>query len=134
MMEDKDLPQQAINDGYLQLINGRTEKIRYVAVNHAEKWSDPEEKVRAAYYAELIYRYNYKPECLGVEVIVPDRTPMDRADLVIFRDKKHTKPYAVIECKRDGVSDTEFKQAVEQAFGNGHAHKFRAEYIGVIAG
>ena len=33
-----------------------------------------------------------------------------------------------------GVSDTEFKQAVEQAFGNGHAHKFRAEYIGVIAG
>jgi hypothetical protein len=53
---------------------------------------------------------------------------------VVFRDKERTKPYAVIECKRDAVSDTEFKQAVEQAFGNGHAHKFRAEYIGVIAG
>lgn len=127
--------QRAFADGHLQLIaSGKTEKIRYVAVNVSEKWSDPEEKIRAAYYAELIYRYGYAPECIGVEVTVPDRTPVDRADLVIFRDKERTKPFGVIECKRDGVSDTEFKQAVEQAFGNGHAHKFRAEYIGVIAG
>lgn len=127
--------QKAFADGHLQLItSGRAEKIRYVAVNHTETWSDPEEKVRASYYAELIYRYGYAPECIGVEVTVPDRTPVDRADLVVFRDKGRTKPFGVIECKRDGVSDTEFKQAVEQAFGNGHAHKFRAEYIGVIAG
>lgn len=57
---------------------------------------------------------------------VPDRVPYDRADLVIFRDKARTRPFAVIECKRDGVTDTELRQAVEQAFGNGHAHKFRA--------
>ena len=133
--ETQDLLQRAFADGHLQLITaGKTEKIRYVAVNVSEKWSDPEEKVRAAYYAELIYRYGYKPECIGVEVTVPDRTPVDRADLVVFRDKEQTKPFGVIECKRDAVSDTEFKQAVEQAFGNGHAHKFRAEYIGVIAG
>lgn len=133
--EAQDFLQRAFADGHLQLItSGKTEKIRYVAVNVSEKWSDPEEKVRAAYYAELIYRYGYAPECIGVEVTVPDRTPVDRADLVVFRDKERTKPFGVIECKRDGVSDTEFKQAVEQAFGNGHAHKFRAEYIGVIAG
>lgn len=134
-MEAQDYLQRAFAEGHLQLItSGKTEKIRYVAVNVAEKWSDPEEKVRAAYYAELIYLKGYKPECIGVEVTVPDRTPVDRADLVVFRDIERTKPYGVIECKRDGVSDTEFKQAVEQAFGNGHAHKFRAEYIGVIAG
>lgn len=133
--EAQDFLQRAFTDGHLQLItSGKTEKVRYVAVNVAEKWSDPEEKVRAAYYAELIYRYGYKPECIGVEITVPDRTPVDRADLVVFRDKEQTKPFGVIECKRDAVSDTEFKQAVEQAFGNGHAHKFRAEYIGVIAG
>lgn len=135
MMQTDDFIQRAFADGYLQLItSGKTEKIRYVAVNVAEKWSDPEEKVRAAYYVELIYRYGYKPECIGVEVTVPDRMPVDRADLVVFRDRERTKPFGVIECKRDAVSDTEFKQAVEQAFGNGHAHKFRAEYIGVIAG
>lgn len=130
-----DLLQKAFADGHLQLIaSGKTEKIRYVADNHSEKWSDPEEKIRAAYFAELIYRYGYDPECIGIEITVPDRTPHDRVDIVIFRDKERTKPFAVIECKRDAVSDTEFKQAIEQAFGNGHAHKFRAEYIGVIAG
>ncbi|WP_028588066.1 restriction endonuclease subunit M [Desulfocurvus vexinensis] len=130
-----DYLQKAFSDGHLQIVaSGKGEKIRYVAVNVSEKWSDPEEKVRAAYYAELIYRYGYQPQCIGVEVTVPDRMPVDRADLVVFRDKERTKPFGVIECKRDGVSDTEFKQAVEQAFGNGHAHKFRAEYIGVIAG
>lgn len=131
----QDFLQRAFSDGHLQIItSGKTEKIRYVAVNVAEKWSDPEAKVRAAYYTELIYRYGYHPEFIGVEVTVPDRTPVDRADLVVFYDKFRIRPYAVIECKRDAVSDTEFKQAVEQAFGNGHAHKFRAEYIGVIAG
>ena len=134
-MEDQEFLRRAFADGHLHLIaSGRIEKNRYVAVNHSEKWSDPEEKVRAAYFAELIYRYGYRPECIGVEVTVPDRTPADRADLVIFSDKKRTKPYAVIECKHDGVSDAEFRQAVEQAFGNGQAHKFRAEYIGVVAG
>ncbi len=105
-----------------------------MAANHSERWSDPEEKIRAAYFAELIYRYRDSADCIGVEVTVPDRTPVDRADLVVFRDSSRSKPYAVIECKRDDVADAEFKQAVEQAFGNGHAHKFRAEYIGVIAG
>lgn len=134
-IEQKELLQRAFADGYLHLIStGKAEKIRYVAANFAAKWSDPEEKVRANYYAELIYRYGYKPECIGVEVTVPDRIPVDRADIVVFRDREQTKPFGVIECKRDAVSDTEFKQAVEQSFGNGHAHKFRAEYIGVIAG
>lgn len=56
--ENQDFLQRAFADGYLQIItSGKTEKIRYVAVNVSEKWSDPEEKVRAAYYAELIYRY-----------------------------------------------------------------------------
>ena len=134
-MEPNDLIQQAIADGHLQIVSsGKTEKIRYVAVNCSEKWSDPEEKVRASYYAELIYRYGYKPECIGVEITVPDRTPVDRADLVVFRDTARTQPFAVIECKRDAVTDTEFRQAIEQGFGNGHAHKFRADYVGVIAG
>lgn len=132
---DQDWLSRAFADGHLQLIAaGKSEKVRYVACNVAEKWSDPEEKVRAAYYAELIYRYGYDPELLGVEITVPDRVPYDRADIVVFRDKARTRPFAVIECKRDGVTDTELKQAIEQAFGNGHAHKFRAEYIGVIAG
>jgi len=85
--------------------------------------------VRAEFWAELIYVYGYAPNRIGIEITVPDRTPSDRADLVIFKDDECKRPYAVIECKRDGITDSEFNQAIEQAFGNGAAAKFRAEYV-----
>ena len=127
--------EKALADGYLRLdTSGKTEKIIYTAVNHAERWSDPEEKVRAEFYAELIFRYGYSPDRIGVEVTVPDRSPNDYADLLVFKDDDRKRPYAAIECKKDGISDAEFNQAVEQAWGNGNAHKFRAAFVGVVAG
>lgn len=129
------LTDKALAEGHLRLDKtGKTEKIVYVAANRSERWSDPEEKVRAEFYAELIYKYGYAPQRIGVEVTVPDRSPNDFADLVVFHDDERKKPFAVIECKKDGISDAEFNQAVEQAWGNGNAHKFRASYVGVVAG
>lgn len=127
--------ERALKDGHAQLAGeGTKQRITYVAVNQTERYSDPEEKVRAEYWAELIYRYGYEPARIGIEVTVPDRTPSDRADIVIFQDDARKRPYAVIECKRDGVTDAEFNQAVEQACGNGTYAKFRASFVGVIAG
>ncbi len=40
----------------------------------------------------------------------------------------------MIEVKKESISDAEFNQAVEQAWGNGNASKFRAAYVGVVAG
>lgn len=126
---------RALTDGHVKLTGeGKQQKIIYIAINHTERYADSEEQVRAQYWAELIYRYGYEPARIGVEVIVPDRTPSDRADLVVFRDDERKKPYAVIECKRDGVTDAEFNQAVEQACGNGTWAKLRVSYVGVIAG
>lgn len=120
--------------GQIELLGeGKTERIIYVADNrHSERWNDPEEKVRAAFYAELIDRYDYDPAKIGVEDTVPRRTPSDRADLVIYRDDEHKDAYIVIECKRNGVSDAEFAQAVEQACGN--RASLGAKYAAVIAG
>jgi type I restriction enzyme M protein len=129
------LTDKALDEGHLRLDrSGKTERIVYVAVNHSEKWSDPEEKVRAEFYSELIYRYGYSPDRIGVEITVPDRSPSDFADLVVFKDDARKAPFAAIECKKDTISDAEFNQAVEQAWGNGNAHKFRAAYVGVVAG
>ena len=126
---------RAIKDGHTQLTGeGKSQKITYLAVNHSEKYNDPEEKVRAEFWAELIYRYSYEPDCIGVEIVVPNRTPNDRADLVIFKDNTRKQPYAVIECKKDGITDAEFNQAVEQTCGNGTWAKFRASYVMVVAG
>ncbi len=125
----------AIERGYAIVSGeGPKQRITYVAVNHSERLSDPEEWVRAEFWAELIFRYGYEPARIGVEVTVPDRTPRDAADLVVFHDDARTRPFAVMECKRDGVTDAEFAQAVEQSCGNGTWAKFRAQYVGVIAG
>lgn len=126
---------QAVRDGHAHISGeGKKAKITYVAVHHTERYSDPEEQVRAEFWAKLIYPYGYEPIRIGVEVTVPDRTPRDAADLVVFRDDVRKRPYAVIECKKDGITDAEFDQAVEQACGNGTWAKLRAAYVGVVAG
>ena len=69
---------------------------------------------------------------MDTEVVVPRRTPSDKADIVIFEDDEKKKPYLVIECKKDGITDAEFKQAIEQVFGN--ANSLRAKFAAVVAG
>ncbi len=111
---------------------GKNQKINYIAANWTERYSDPEERVRAEFWAELIYRLEYKSERIGIERTVPRRTPADRADLVIYHDDEHTRPYAVIETKKEGITDAEFLQAIEQACGN--RASLGATYAGTIAG
>ena len=125
----------AINDGLVKFTGeGITERIHYVAADHSERWADPEEKVRAEFWAELIYKYEYRPERIRFEVKVPRRTPNDLADLVIYgaNDDELKAPYFVFECKRADVSDAEFAQSIEQACGN--RANLDAKFCGAVAG
>ena len=123
----------ALRDGLAELSGeGRSERIRYVAADHSERWSDPEEKVRAELWAELIYKYDYPPERIRFEVQVPGRTPNIYADLVVYRDDELMSPYFVFECKRPDVSDAAFNQSIEQACG--YRASLGAQYCGAVAG
>ena len=124
---------RALNDGHAEITGeGRNERIRYVAAGRSERWSDPEEKVRADLWAELVYKYEYPVERIGVEVTVPGRTPSILADLVLYEDDDHKSPYFVFECKRPDFSDAAFEQAIEQACG--YRASLGAKYCGVVAG
>ena len=124
---------RALNDGYAKITGeGRNERIRYMAADRSERWSDPEEKVRAELWAELVYKYDYPPERVGVEVTIPGRTPNHFADLVVYDDDELKSPYFVFECKRPDYSDAAFEQAVEQACG--YRASLSAAYCGVVAG
>lgn len=93
---------RAIKDGYA-IITGpeNKQKIIYVTSdNHTENYNDPEEKVRAEFWAELIYEYDYPAHRIKVEVTIPDRVPTDRADIVIFSDDECKKPYAVVVARQ----------------------------------
>ena len=124
---------RALDDGHAEIAGeGRNERIHYIAAGHSERWADPEEKVRAELWAELVYKYEYDPERIGFEVNVPRRTPNDYADLVIYGDDEKKMPYFVIECKRTDISDAAFAQSVEQACGN--RASLGAKYCGAVDG
>lgn len=128
--------ERAIKDGYISIIGDEGKrKITYISSeNHNENFEDPEEMVRADFYAELIYKYDYPANRIKVEVTIPDRLPTDRADIVVFSDDDCKRPYAVVECKKEGVTDAEFNQAIEQGVGNATWVKLRADYVVIIAG
>ena len=100
--------------------------------DYSTSFKNPEETIRAAYFVELVLDYTYTKKRIDIEVTVPRRTPEDRADIVVYEDDECKKPFLVVECKKDGITDAEFKQAIEQAFGN--ANSLRSKYASVVAG
>ena len=72
--------QRAQKDGYVNIIGAEgKKKIEYITLEkHVENYEDPEEKVRANFFAELIYKYEYPANRIKVEVIVPDRLPLQQ--------------------------------------------------------
>lgn len=129
--------QQNINKGIaagLLKVNEDQTKITYLAARtFTTSLKTAEEKVRAAYYTELVLDYGYPAKCIDLEVNVPRRTPNDRADIMVYEDDScKGEPFIVVECKRDGISDAEFRQAIEQLFGN--ANSTKGKYGIVVAG
>lgn len=135
-MENQSIFLQDINRGLdkkIITISGDESRIIYhCSRDYSTSFKNPEERVRASYFVELVLDYNYPKENIDIEVTVPRRTPEDRADIVVYKDKELKDPYLVVECKKDGITDSEFKQAIEQAFGN--ANSLRAQYATVVAG
>ena len=76
-------------------------------------FKDPEEKVRAAFFVELILDYQYPANQIDFEITVPRRTPSDLADIVVYSDSEKKEPFLVIECKKEGTTSAEYKQAIE---------------------
>lgn len=123
---------RGIAKGFIELSNDNT-RITYLCKRrYSTSFKNPEEKVRGSFFVELVLDYQYPKEKIDFEVIIPKRTPGDFADIVIYEDDELKNPYIVVECKRDGISDSEFKQAIEQLFGN--SNSIRSKYAILIAG
>ncbi len=121
MTLDMSLVDEAETRGYIQFNEGRNRISYLCGRKYTDNFNDPEEKVRAMIYAWLILDRGYAAERIEVEYTVPRRTPGDKADIVVFKDTRRTDPYLVVEAKRAEVSEREWRQAIEQGFGNANA-------------
>ncbi|MCX6820428.1 MAG: restriction endonuclease subunit M [Candidatus Aenigmarchaeota archaeon] len=122
--------QRGLDKKIIKVENDGSKIIYYCKRNYSTSFKNPEERVRASYFCELVIDYDYQPKNIDIEVTVPRRTPEDRADIVVYDEDG--AEYLVVECKKDGITDAEFKQAIEQVFGN--ANSLRAKFASVIAG
>ena len=118
--------ERAIKDGYAYIsgVEGKRQITYSTSDNHTERYDEPEEKVRAEIWAELIYHYEYPVNRLKIEVTIPDRLPTDRADIVVFRDDDCKRPYAVVECNFD-----QFVNVFQ--LHTGYAHHTECDFRGV---
>lgn len=106
---------KAINDGEILIEDNR---ITYVNARGRKEndYSDPEEKVRALVYAELLYRYQYKAKDLEIELKV-ELQPNDKfADITIYYPKEKHKIFAVIELKKENASKKEIVKAINEQY------------------
>jgi len=122
--------ERGINEGIIKLSDDKSRITYFCKREYSTTFKNPEEKVRASYFVELVLDKKYPKDNIDIEVKVERRVPDDRADIVVYDEDG--KEYLVVECKKDGISDAEFKQAIEQAFGN--ANSKRAKYAIVVAG
>lgn len=127
-----DTIQKGIENNLISFNDDNTRIFYNVKIKKNYNYKDPEEKIRAYVFIKLVSDYGYNAEDIDFEVTVPRRTPEDLADIVVYKKGNDKQPYLVVECKKDGISDSQFEQAIEQVFGN--ANSLRAKYAWVVAG
>ena len=90
--------------------------VRYPFVGKEYRFDNPEEKVRAAVYVELVEDYGYPPDKIRLEEYPPVREGARPSDIVIY--SPDDIPFIVVELKRAEASDEEKQSGIRELFGN----------------
>jgi type I restriction enzyme M protein len=107
--------------------------ITYIEQNKKRNYSNPEEKVQAEAYLKLILNYGYPKENIVQFVPVKMGVSSKEADIIVYKDKEHTQPHIVVECKHKDVSNQEFNQAIDQAASYAYALAGSIQHIWIIS-
>ena len=125
--------EQGIQKGLISLDEeGKT--ITYLHQNKKRNYDSPEEKVQAETFLKLIFDYRYKPERIRQFVPVKMGVETKEADIVVYNDDDCLEPHILVECKRQEVSEQEFVQAIEQAYGYAYAMPNDVKFVWVTSG
>lgn len=126
------LIQKGIEAGLIS-ISDDNKTIKYLHQNKSRNYTNPEEKVQAEAFLQLILDYGYPVEHIQQFVSVTMGAEKKEADLVVYEDKTLEKPKIIVECKKQEVSQQEFNQAINQAFSYANALSGTVKYIWVYS-
>ena len=122
-----------IEKGIIELTDDRS-RINYIYLNKSRSFTDPEEKVQAETYISLIITYNYPIQRIDLFVKVPIGSEIREADIVVYADDAKLQPYIIVECKKNEISEAEFKKAVDQCFSYAWGMAGTTKYVYVTSG
>lgn len=125
------LLQRGIQD-HIIVIDERRDLVTYLPQGKQRKLSNPEEAVQIASYLSLVYDYGYPVERVIVSDPVKMGSAKKEADIVVYDDDALTSPHIIVECKKQGISEAAFDEAIEQ--GISYAAPTRADFVWATSG
>lgn len=128
-----DYIQVGIDRGLISFNEDHT-RIRYNWQNKERNYNNPEEKVQALTFLQLILDYNYPEKQIHQFEPVTMGSETKEVDIVVFADKLCVRPLILVECKKQEVSEAEFQQAINQAYSYAFALPGEVKYVWVTSG
>ena len=104
-------------------------RITYIHQKKERNYNNPEEKVQAETFLRLMIDYNYPEKRIKQFVPVTMGREVKEADIIVYKDDMCLEPYILVECKKQEVSEAEFQQAINQAFGYAYATAGELKYV-----
>jgi type I restriction-modification system DNA methylase subunit len=90
--------------------------ITYIQQNKKRSYNNPEEKVQAETFLTLVLNYGYPVNRIQQFVSVQMGSETKEADIIVYADDKCEQTYILVECKKEEITDQQFKIAVDQAY------------------
>jgi type I restriction enzyme M protein len=91
---------------------------KYIVYLHQEKrrnYANPEEKVQAEAFLQLVLTYKYPVKRIRQFVPVQMGSETKEADIIVYADDALKAPLIITECKKPDISELEFARAADQA-------------------
>lgn len=107
-----------------------TKKNKYSVQGIFGKINDPEEYAKVAFYVDLIDCYGYSVNQVEIDVVLPNSEK--GVDMIVYENEDEKKPYIVIECKKENISDIDFNRAVKEIIET--AHFLKAPFAVCVSG
>lgn len=90
--------------------------ITYIHQNKKRSYNNPEEKVQAETFLSLVLNYGYPANRIQQFVSVQMGSETKEADIIVYADDDCEETYILVECKKEEITDQQFKIAVDQAY------------------
>lgn len=129
----KDYIQIGIEKGLISF-NEDKSRIKYCYQGKERNYNNPEEKVQALAFLQLVIDYNYPERQIKQFEPVTMGSEVKEADIVVFEDEVCVKPLILVECKKQDVSEAEFQQAINQAYSYAFALPNEVKYVWITSG